>query len=106
MSRANRLRSIYCIGVLVLAGLGAATALAQPALLYLHVDRGARTVKTAVAAANIAAELEPILVARLELSPDIRDVRITLRLYLAQAGAISVAAARIAPYPSLPAPGQ
>ena len=67
------MRLIRCLIILVLAGLGAATALAQPALLYLHVDHGARTVKTAVAAANVAAELEPILAARLELSPDIRD---------------------------------
>ena len=97
------MRSICFLVILVLAGLSAAGALAQPALLYLHVDRGARTVKTAVAAANIAAELAPILAARLELSPDIRDARITLRLYPAQPGAIGVAADVIAQYRYLPA---
>jgi hypothetical protein len=97
------LKAIPWLAALLLVALGAASARAQPALLYLQVDRATRTARTAVATAAIAAELQPLLAARLEQLPDIRDARVTLRLLPAPAGGIAVAAEVTALYRYLPA---
>ena len=91
------------LAVLVAVAVGPVAARAQMPLLYVEVDGAAKVLRTAVAAANVVAQLTPLIERKLNESGDIADAKVVLRVDNGQGGGIGIASDVTAKYRFLPA---
>ncbi len=97
------MKYIPVLFALVAAALGPAPARAQLPLLYVEIDGAGRSLKTAVPAASVAAELTPLIERKLNESGDIADAKVVLRVDSGQSGGIGIVSDVTAKYRFLPA---